>query len=90
MAVNILKLNATRPIIEENLTMQEVFRGWSSQITVEVNGMSLIFGVGSTEDVVNASKGREYMDETGTPGNIKYIKKFSDIAGDQKKGWILI
>lgn len=90
MAVNIPKPDGDRPITDPDFTMHEVYREWVRQMTNEVNGRSLIFGTGSPEGFVNSSKGREYMDEDGTTGNIKYIKKFSDIAGDKSLGWILI
>jgi hypothetical protein len=90
LAVNIVKPDASRPITIQDSTMQEVFREWSRQITDEVNGRSLIFGTGSPEGVIEASKGREYMDNTGTASAIKYIKKVNDVAGDKSQGWILI
>ena len=90
MAVNVPKPSGDRPIVDTDLTMHEVYREWVRLITNEVNGRSLIFGNGSPEGVVESSKGREYMNEDGITGNIKYIKKFSDIAGDKSLGWILI
>lgn len=74
----------------EDLTQHQVFRDWVIAITKQANERSLLFGIGSPEDVKEARKGREYMDETGTAGNIKYIKQVNDVAGDTKKGWILV
>ena len=90
MAVNIPKPEARRPIVFEDLTQHDLFRDWIRAITDEVNKRSLLFGTGSPEGVVEAVKGREYMDESGTASNIKYIKKTDDVAGDRKNGWILI
>lgn len=90
MAVNIPKPEANRPIVLEDLTQHELFRDWINSVTNEVNSRSLLFGTGSPEGVVVALKGREYMDESGTASSIKYIKKTDDVAGDTKKGWILI
>ncbi len=90
MAVNIIPPDGQKPITEADMTMFYVFREWTRLITNEVNDRSLVFGTGSPEGVVTAKKGREYMDETGTAGNIKYIKKFDDVAGDKTLGWILI
>lgn len=90
MAVNIVNPDGNRAIVNEDLTMHEVYREIIRQLIVEVNGRSLIFGIGSPEGVVNASKGAEYMDEIGVTSAIKYIKKLSDIAGNTSLGWILI
>jgi len=90
LAVNIIPPNSDRPIIDPDLTMFYLFREWTRFITDEVNSRSLLFGTGSPDGVVEAVKGREYMDESGTAGAIKYIKKFDDVAGDKTLGWILI
>lgn len=90
MAINIVPPDSTRPIVEEDLTMEQVYREWARQVSNEVSYRSLIFGTGSPETVVEAEKGSEYMDESGTTGNIKYIKKLADIAGDKSQGWILV
>lgn len=66
--------------------MTDQFRSWTQSIT----RMDLIVGTGSPEGVVSAAIGREYMDDAGTAGSIKYIKRDSAIAGDPKDGWILI
>ena len=66
--------------------MTDWFRAWTQDIT----RLDLIVGTGSPEGVVSAEIGREYMDDAGTAGSIKYIKQKSDIAGDSKDGWILI
>ncbi len=90
MALNIVKPDSTRAIVEEDSTMHYIFRDWSNFITDQVNFSSMLSGVGSPEGVVVSKRFREYMDETGTTGNIKYIKQVNDIAGDESKGWILI
>ena len=52
---------------------------------------SLIIDTGSPEGVIEAEQGARYMDDTGTTGNILYIKRDADDgAGDKSKGWILI
>ena len=55
----------------------------------ELVAMTLIIGSGSPEGVYAARQGREYMDQTGTTGSIKWIKKLSDIGGNKTMGWIL-
>lgn len=52
--------------------------------------LGLFVGTGSPEGVVEAQQGAEYMDDTGTAGNIKYIKRDADIGGDRTQGWILV
>ena len=79
LAVNIIEPDSSRPITETDMSMQEVFREWSRLMTNEVNNRSLIFGTGSPDGVVEASKGAEYMDESGTASTIKYIKKLSHL-----------
>ena len=90
MAVDIINPDSNRPIVVDDSSMHDLFRDWTRFITDEVNKRSLLFGTGSPEGVVEAVKGREYMDESGTASNIKYIKKTDDVAGDRKNGWILI
>ena len=90
MAVNIIEPDSSRPITENDMSMQEVFREWSRLITNEVNGRSLIFGTGSPEGVVEASKGATYQVDTGTASLIRYAKQVNDVAGDKSLGWILI
>jgi hypothetical protein len=52
---------------------------------------ALIIGTGSPEGVVAAIQGAEYMDDAGTAGAIKYIKRDNDDGlGDKTKGWILV
>ncbi len=86
MTVHIIPPNPTRPIIENNSTMSQEFRAWTQEITRQ----SVIISAGSPEGIIEAEIGQEYMDNTGTTGNIKYIKRDLDIAGDKTKGWILI
>ena len=59
---------------------------WANLVT-ELDPLS---GVGSPEGVVEAKQKRLYMDETGTTGNILYIKRDADIAGDRSRGWIRV
>ena len=66
--------------------MLQTFRIWVELITQ----LDLIIGTGSPEGVIEARQGREYMDDAGTAGAIKYIKRDDDIGGDKKLGWILV
>jgi hypothetical protein len=76
---------ARTPISREGV-MEDEFQRWTEQVTQ----LDLLIGSGSPEGVIEATVGREYMDDTGTAGSIKYIKRDADIAGDRTKGWILV
>ena len=49
-----------------------------------------IYGNGSPEGVIEALQYQKYVDRTGTPGAIVYIKMQPQIGGDRKKGWEVI
>ena len=66
--------------------MNDQFRRW----TVNVTNEGVIIGTGSPEGVITAGQGRIYMDDSGSAGSILYVKKLTDISGDQSKGWILV
>lgn len=86
MTQTIDEVTLTNEIVEENKPNQTM-RTFITQVV----GNSLIIGTGSPEGVVQANQGREYMDDAGTAGNIKYIKRdASDGAGDLSIGWILV
>ena len=74
------------PIVDKEGMMTDAFQRWITQMT----NLDLIVGTGTPEGAVEAFVGREYMDDVGTTGSIKYIKRDSDIAGDKTKGWILV
>ncbi len=76
----------TYNIVDSKGNMTQLFRVW----TQLVSNLGLIVGTGSPEGVVAGVQGQEYMDDTGTPGNIKYIKRDAAIGGDATLGWILI
>lgn len=75
-----------RPFTEESGGLVPQARSWINALT----NQSTIIGDGSPEGKVTAPIAQEYMDRAGTVGNIKYIKRDSDIAGDESKGWFLI
>lgn len=82
---NIIAPDPAREITTPDGKMQEPFRIWASLITK----LDIIVGTGSPEGVVEAEQTRLYMDDSGTAGNILYIKRDTDIGGDRAKGWIL-
>ena len=73
-------------IVEPDGTMNLRFRLWTEGVTK----LDIIIGTGTPETFVQAEQGRLYMDETGTSGNILYIKRDADIGGDRSQGWILV
>lgn len=73
-------------IVDKDGVMTPEFQRWVEQIT----NNDLIIGTGSPEGVIEATVGREYMDDAGATGSIKYIKRDADIAGDRTKGWIAV
>lgn len=82
----IVQPSGTQPIVEQDGTMSNAFRLW----TTEVTRLDLIIGTGSPEGVVSAIQGREYMDDAGTAGSIKYIKRDASVSGDDTSGWFLV
>lgn len=70
---------------EERRPTQEL-----SIFTEEVARLNILTGSGSPEGVVEARRGRLYMDTSGTAGSILYAKRDDDIAGNRKEGWILV
>lgn len=57
---------------------------------LEAHLRGLLIGEGSPEGIVEAQQGMEYLDETGVPGAIKFIKQLADISGDRTRGWVAI
>lgn len=55
-----------------------------------VANLPVIVGSGSPESFIEAQQARLYMDSAGASGSILYIKKFADISGDRKLGWVLV
>ena len=90
MAVNIPIPGQFDSIVNADGTMQQAFSDWVRRITEQVNLRAVQTGTGSPEDNLAAKATVEYMDISGTAGNIKYIKQVNDIAGDTKKGWVLV
>lgn len=79
-------LSQQRRIVDANGEMLQAFLIWTEQVTA----LDIITGTGSPEGVIEATISREYMDDAGTTGNIKYIKQKAEIGGDKTQGWILI
>ena len=84
--MNIIAPNPTNPITALKGFMTSTFSSWAQLITDE----QILIGTGSPEGVIEAKQGRQYMDDTGTTGNIFYVKRDADIAGDRTSGWILV
>ena len=78
--------DASTPIVNESGAMNDHFQIWVSRMT----NLDLIVGTGSPEGVIEATVGREYMDDAGSVGAVKFIKQLADIGGDRTMGWVAI
>lgn len=82
----IIPLNSDTQILESSGEMTQEFHNWISAVSRE----GLLIGTGTPEGVIEAVVGREYLDDTGTAGAVKFIKQLPDIAGDKTMGWVAI
>ena len=78
--------DANLSIVDANGVATDVFQRWLTEIT----NLDLIIGTGSPEGVIEANVGREYLDDAGLVGAVKFIKQLADIAGDRTKGWVAV
>ncbi len=97
MAIDNAEISLNRPIVETNDTLTFQSRSYFlalddaiASIRSDVEFQTPLTGSGSPEGVLEALSTKEYMDTAGTAGNIKYIKRDDDIAGDKTMGWILV
>lgn len=78
--------DAALSIVDGDGVMNDVFQRWVSEMT----SLDLIIGTGSPEGVIEATVGREYLDDTGAAGAVKFIKQLADIGGDKTQGWVAV
>lgn len=78
--------DADLSIVDDNGVMTDVFQSWVSEVT----RLDLIVGTGSPEGVIEATVGRQYMDDAGATGSLLYMKKLADIGGDRSQGWVAV
>lgn len=78
--------DANTPIVDENGVMNDTFQRWVNDVSNE----GLIIGTGTPEGNIIANVGREYLDQAGSAGAVKFIKQIADIAGDRTKGWVAV
>lgn len=78
--------DAEARIVKEDGSMTEEFQRWVTQMTA----LDLIVGNGSPEGVIEATIGRDYLDQAGAAGAVKYTKQLADIGGDRTQGWVAI
>ena len=84
--IRIGEISKDRPIVESDGSLTLQSRTFFKSLEVQ----ALIIGTGSPETVVEAEQGASYMDDAGTTGSIKYIKRDDNIGGDKSQGWILV
>jgi len=82
----ISKLVRNQAFVKDDGTLTERALKW----TQNVSNLQTLSGSGSPEGIIEAQQLILYMDIIGTTGNILYIKRDPDIAGDSKKGWVLV
>lgn len=73
------------PIVDKDSRMSQQFREWTQQVSNPV-----FVGSGSPEGAVSAVQTSMYLDVSGGTGSVLYVKRDSDIGGDDKQGWILV
>jgi hypothetical protein len=78
--------DAELSIVDDKGVMSDVFQRWVTEMT----NLDLIIGTGTPEGVIEATVGREYLDDAGAAGAVKFIKQSADIAGDRTKGWVAV
>jgi hypothetical protein len=81
----IIALDRFSPLLDGNHP-SDAMSEWLEQVTRQANLNEILRGTGSPETAVTANPTQLYMDESGTAGNILYIKK----SGLEKTGWILV
>lgn len=86
MATKIEEINIDRAIVNNDGSLTIQSRTFFRQLI----DRALIIGTGSPESVVPAEIGSSYMDDSGTAGNIMYLKRDDNVAGDKSQGWILV
>lgn len=82
----IIQPDSDAQIVTSDGRMTDEFQRFVNQIA----SLDLIVGTGSPEGVIEATVGREYLDDAGVAGAVKYIKQLADIGGDRTKGWVAI
>ena len=83
---NIVQPDADAQIAKADGRMTDEMQIWVNQMT----SLDLIVGTGSPEGVIEATVGREYLDDAGLAGAVKFIKQLADIGGDRTQGWVAI
>ena len=83
---DIVQPDADAQIVNTSGRMTDEMQVWANQVTA----LDLLIGTGSPEGVIEATVGREYMDDSGAPGAVKFIKQLADIGGDRTQGWVAI
>lgn len=79
--------SANRPFVDDKGILTSQSRTFIRSLFIQ----ALIIDSGSPEGVIEAEIGSSYMDNTGTAGNILYIKRDTDDgAGNKSIGWILV
>jgi hypothetical protein len=81
------QLNAGDPIIDDEGKMVQAFRNYLIKLGV---GGIVLTGLGTPEAFIEAPQYTLYLDVTTPTVPVQYRKMLSNIAGDEKKGWIVV
>lgn len=79
-------LYVSQPIVDTNGVMSQPFQEWQEL----VGRAQLLRGTGSPEGSIEAPLDSRYIDTSGAPGSLLYIKVSADIGGDRTQGWVLV
>ncbi len=77
---------SSSPIVGQGGIMTQVMRNFMNAVARS----SIIEGSGSPEGVIEARTTRMYMDTAGSSGSVLYVKQVDAVAGDRKRGWVLV
>lgn len=55
-----------------------------------VSKLPVLIGTGLPENVIEASQGSLYLNESGAPGSVLYVKRLENIGGDRSQGWTAV
>lgn len=78
--------DSASPLVDPEGRATDEFQRYLDQVTQ----LDLIVGTGSPEGNIEANVGREYLDDAGAAGAVKFIKQLADIGGDKSQGWVAI
>lgn len=86
LVTKITGLPTTRAIVDSNGVLTQEARSYFRVLTARTT----VVGTGSPEGVVEADQATLYMDDAGASGNVLYVKRSDEVAGNRANGWVLV